>query len=75
MGLWTYQVHPHRKQKNVKRETVNEVKLRLIGVALLVAMISEDGVQIASPRSLSLGSRRKRRAPVSNRSWQLNQMV
>ena len=51
MGLWTYQVHPHRKQNRLchggtkqpqRSKLMTEVKLRLIGVALLVAMISEE---------------------------------
>ena len=51
MGLGTYQVHPHRKQNRLchggtkqpqRAKLMTEVKLRLIGVALLVAMISEE---------------------------------
>ena len=51
MGLGTYQVHPHRKQNRLchggtkqpqRPKLMTEVKLRLIGVALLVAMISEE---------------------------------
>ena len=51
MGLWAYQVHPHRKQNRLcdggtkqsqRAKLMTPVKLRLIAVALLVAMISEE---------------------------------